>query len=131
VTDVLNGVDTEPLTGWVIVLAHGQTMIGKDVGGGLLKPVYGLTCAMQMVQRSPQEPPQLMTVRRAMPFLTFASIDEVCVQEDAIFVPCKLLSRSERRELARSIEACDRLMDAMRAQEAGIVLAPAGARLPG
>jgi hypothetical protein len=131
----VNGEDRGPLAGWEIVCAHGQTMIGRRwdtvlPGSRVLDPVYGLTCVMQLVQQSPRHQPQLMTARQAQPLLTFPSLKRVEIPADALCIPCEQLSREERRELAKSIDACEQLIGAMRAQEAGIVVAPAGTKLP-
>jgi hypothetical protein len=121
--------DTGPLAGWVIAIAHGQTLLGKRVPMRSLQPVYSLTCAMQFVQQNPRQPPQLMTARQVMPMLTFPSIQWVDVPADAILIEVESLSAKERRELAAGVEACDRLIQAMRAEESGLLLVPPGAKL--
>jgi hypothetical protein len=132
--EILNGADDGPLAGWVIAVAHGLTFVGKPLephaGAMTLRPVYGLHCLMQMVQPDPRRPPQLMTIRQVQPFLTYPSIRQVHLPTDAIVVPCESLSRDERRELMKSIAGCEELMGAMRAQEAGIMVAPANTKLP-
>lgn len=127
---ILNGADSAPLAGWAIVIAHGQTMIGKCAGVRSLSPVFALTCVMQMVQPDPRRPPQLMTVRQVTPLLTFPTVREIDVPSGAIVVPIEQLSRQERVELARSVDSCEQLILAMRAQESGISIAPAGTKLP-
>jgi hypothetical protein len=126
VTDIVNGADHAPLAGWSIVVAHGLTMLGR-LNGSRLQPAYGLTCVMQMVQTDPRQRPQLMTVRQVMPLLTYPSIRSVDVIAAALVIPVEQLSTAERRDLAKSVEACDQLIAGMRAQEAGVVLAPASA----
>lgn len=132
---ILNGADTGPLAGWSIVCVQGHTLIGKfDIGrfDGIqhLDPAFALTCVMQMVQPDPRQAPQLMTMRQVTPFLTFPSIRTIDVPLDAIVIPIETLSRKERVELARSVDSCEQLIMAMRAQESGITVAPAGAKLP-
>jgi hypothetical protein len=125
-SDLANGPDRGPLAGWSIVIAHGQTMLGR-LRSRALAPVYGLTCVMQMVQQDPRQRPQLMTIRQVMPMLTYPSVREVQITGDALIIPVEQLSSAERRDLAKSVEACDQLIAGMRAQEAGVVLAPASA----
>jgi hypothetical protein len=136
-TDILNGADTGPLAGWSIVCVQGHTLIGKHAFYDInqrtiarIDPGFALTCVMQMVQPDPRQAPQLMTMRQVMPFLTFPSIREINVPLDAIVIPIETLSRKERVELARSVDSCEQLIMAMRAQESGITVAPAGAKLP-
>jgi len=127
--DILNGKDEGPLAGWVIACVHGQTMLGLS-HPGYIEPAYGLVCLMQMVQPDPRQPPQLMTMRNVTPLLTYPHLRRADLPEDALVFKCELLSKQERKDLARSVEACEQLIGAMRAQESGITLAPPGAKLP-
>jgi hypothetical protein len=133
VSDLLNGADTGPLAGWSIVCVQGYTLIGKvsslEMHEATLDPAFALTCVMQMVQPDPRQAPQLMTMRQVTPFLTFPSIRSIEIPLGAIIVPIETLSRKERVELARSVDSCEQLIMAMRAQESGITVAPAGAKL--
>ena len=129
-SDLLNGADTGPLAGWSIVCVQGYTLIGKVSSLDWLDPAFALTCVMQMVQPDPRQAPQLMTMRQVTPFLTFPSIRSIEIPLGAIIVPIETLSRKERVELARSVDSCEQLIMAMRAQESGITVAPAGAKLP-
>ena len=129
-TDNFNGADTGPLAGWSIVCVQGHTLIGKFSDLSRLEPAFALTCVMQMVQPDPRQAPQLMTMRQVTPFLTFPSIRSIDIPFGAIIVPIETLSRKERVELARSVDSCEQLILAMRAQESGISIAPAGTKLP-
>lgn len=130
--ELLNGEDKGPLAGWVIVIAHGKTFLGKwSESEPRLSPAYELVTVMQMVQPDPRQAPQLMTIRQATPVLTFPSLRSVpCAIGTTIVFQIAELSSKERRELAASVEACEQLMGAMRAQESGLVLPPPGAKLP-
>lgn len=138
---------------WVIVIAHGKSFIGREVPVDTardilgvdpatlkptvightwtkepgLSPVYELVTGMQMVQRSPREPPQMMTVRQCLPVLTFASVRSIAVA--GIRIPVASLSADEQKAIAQSVDGCEQLMVAMRAAESGIVLAPPGSRV--
>ena len=112
---------------WCIVIANGLTMLGRPKDARTLEPVYTLECLMQMVQRDPRQPPQLMTARSVKPLLTFASLRTVTIPPMSTVIPCSDLSTSERRELAGAVDACEQIRAAMRAQESGLVLAPADA----
>jgi len=135
VTEILNGADTSPLTGWVIAIAHGKTLVGLPTSDPesrpplKLLPVYELIAMMQLVQSRPDQPPQLMTMRQCFPLLTFPSIRVVTVPDNAIVIEVEMLSRQERRELGKAVEGCEHMIGAMRAHDAGIVLAPPGARV--
>jgi hypothetical protein len=129
--ELLNGQDTGPLAGWCIYIAQGKVLLGKPADVGLsVTPVYELVAMMQMVQRTPQERPQLMTMRQCVPLLTFPSLREISAPQGAIVIHVEALSKKERRELLASVEACEQLIAAMRAQDSGLLLMPPGAKLP-
>jgi hypothetical protein len=118
---------------WVIVIAHGKSFIGREgIGGTItgapLSPVYELVTGMQMMQRSPREPPQMVTVRQCLPVMTFASITSLGLFE-GIRIRVESLSDDERKSLAQSVAGCEELVKAMRAAESGILLAPPGTRV--
>ncbi len=131
----MNGVESGPLAGWVIAISQGKTFVGRpelvtDAGYlVVLSPAYELLTMMQMVQQDPRRPPQMMTLRQVMPLLTYPSLKRVEVRQ-AVVIHVSELSSKERRELAQSVEACEQLMGAMRAQESGLVLPPPGTKLP-
>jgi hypothetical protein len=127
-TEIINGADNAPLTGWVIALVHGRTLIGRPKDRDL-DPVYELQALMQFVQPRPDQPPQLMTMRQVLPLLTYASLRRISLPADAVLIQVASLSKQERRELAKSVEACEQMIGAMRAQESGIVLPPPGSRV--
>jgi hypothetical protein len=116
------------LDGWIIIVSDGITLLGHP-RGEWLEPVYELQCVMQLVQPDPRAPPQLMTMRNVKPVLTFPSVRRVAMPIGGVRVMLDQLSSKERTELERGVRACDELMAQMRAQESGIVLAPAGARI--
>jgi hypothetical protein len=130
VVELLNGSGDGPLAGWVIVIAHGVTLIGRPAGVHDLSPVYQLECGMQVVQPDPIQRPQLMTARRVVPVLTFPTITILSVPPDAIVVSVDTLSTKSRKQLAKSIASCDALIVAMRAEDADISVVPAGMRIP-
>jgi hypothetical protein len=117
---LLNGVDTGPLADWVIVCAHGRTLIGReDERVGDLSPVYEL---FTQIVPSPQG---LACVRNVTPLLTLSSIQGVAIPADAIVIRVADLSRDERKSLAQCVAQCEELVRSMRAAEVGVVLAPA------
>jgi hypothetical protein len=125
-----NDLDTGPLAGWVIIIAQGKTLLGRlSTTDATMTPVYELITMMQMVQQDPRQPPQLMTMRQVQPLLTFPGLKSIPSPASGILIPIASLSSKERRELAKSVEACEQLMGAMRAQESGLVLPPPGSRV--
>ena len=118
------------LAGWWIVFAHGRTLVGKLVSSstsydGRLEPVYELAAAMV-----PTPNGQMALMRQASPVCTFASVRGVDLPPGLVSIPVDSLDSSERRALAQCVAGAEQLVQAMRAQASGIVIAPANTRLP-
>lgn len=69
-------------------------------------------------------------MRQVSPLLTFASITRISLPHGGVLIHCTELSVSERRALAAGVAKAEELCQAMRAEESGLVIAPAGTRLP-
>lgn len=115
------------LEGWVIIIGDTRNWIGKPSDDRLM-PAYELVAMMQPVPGRGNDPPQIGVARYAMPVLTFASIRSIPMPE-GVRIEVDEMSDADRRELGRAISACEELVKGMRAQGAGIVLAPPGSRV--
>lgn len=115
------------LGGWVIVLAAGRTFVGqrKQVDGLRLSPVYEL--GRQLVQ-GPQG--QMAIGGMCTPVLLFGGIDALDFPADSIVIPFTSLSEEERAATMTQIASAEKMRDAMRAANVGIVSAGPGVKLP-
>jgi hypothetical protein len=120
-----NGVALDGLDGWVIAVVHGITVVGRHVAGSdALEPVYSFVSAMM------PNPQGMQIARHVQPLLSYPSLHRIDLPPGAPVWPVALLSRGERSQLAGLVHACEQLCTAMAAAEAGVVLAPAGVKLP-
>ena len=123
--EILNGGrDKGALDGWIVVVAHGLTLIGKPQDGRRLGPVYEIKPQLQ------QSPQGLAFAHLVLPFLLLADVRSVAIPEGAILVECSDLGHEMQKTLSRAILGADEMVRAMRAQASGIALAPAGTKLP-
>lgn len=145
-----NGVDVDPFADWHLVLAAGGAFVGKLVLGKVLDPAYQLSCGMQMMPapcmrcRGAGGSPltgackacggrgvdasggsQLMVQRSAQPILTFHSWTSLTLPSECICKPIRELSARERSNLIETITKCEKIVESMRADDAGVTLAPA------
>ncbi len=120
-SELLNGAGkVEPLAGWVIVLAAGRSLLGKE-DGPYLSPVYELQARMQ-------EGPQGVAIGHVvMPLLLLSSIRKLDVSTAPITIKVDDLSPTERKSLAGAVLRCDDMLRAMRLADSGLVAVPAGA----
>ena len=113
-----SGRDDGPLSGWVICQAHGVTLIGRGVGAALA-PVYELRPIMG----------QQGFGHMALP-VWLLGIREFAIPPGAIVERIESFSRPQREHLAVAVERAEQLQAQMSAAESGIVIAPAGTKLP-
>jgi hypothetical protein len=127
--------DHSTLRDWWILILGGRTMIGRNgsrVGGWrpkMLGPVYDLNSGIQLVQQ-PTGQAGIARPCIATPVLGLLSIEEIEVPDSAILISCAMRSVEDRKLLAKAIQIADEITSSLRAEASGIVLAPAGAKLP-
>jgi hypothetical protein len=119
-----NGIDTGPLAGWAIALVEGTRLIGRLCHEPeRLEPVYELHLGIGLT------PQGVLRQRQVFPLLTFASIQGWVLRSPPVLL-VEHLSLQERRELANAVSQCEAIVKAMRADEAGVVLATDMPKMP-
>ena len=103
--------DDVPLEGWAIVQAHGLTLIGK-LQGESLSPVYELK--PQMGQQG---------VGHLVVPVWLLGIREAALPVGCLVERCENFSPMLRRHLNKAVEEAERMVELMRAHDAGIVIA--------
>ncbi len=111
-----------------LVLAHGRVLIGRDAAGVLHDPAE-LHGAVQVHPTGPGSA-DVRVARVVQPIEGLVSI--VRLEVEGPRIPLADLSRDEQRDIERHYDACQEMLGALRAQQAGIVLPrlvlPDGAR---
>lgn len=119
------------LSGWVIAICGGRAFIGCHVErhvGGALFPVFDLQAGVAL-QQGPQGP-VLSRPCMAAPVLGLASVLQIVYPKDAIIIPLEELSAADRAALSQAVDMGTQIQQQMRAAESGVLIAPAGTKLP-
>ena len=74
-------------------------------------------------------PPQMAIARAVRPILTFASWNAIDIPAGSVVRPVSEFSPKERASMAQGVAGAEEMRKAMEADEAGIMLAPPGARI--
>jgi hypothetical protein len=120
--DDVNG--TGPLSGWVIAQVQGLTVIGcMTLGRDKLRPVFELKPQMQMGREGVQ-------IQHVAVPVWLLGVREMDLPHGAVVEPCENFGRGQRVALHRSVQMAEAMGAAIRAQDSGVVLAPAGS-IPG
>jgi hypothetical protein len=116
---------TADMAGWAVVQAHGLTLVGKVATDGLheLRPVYELKPQMQQTNGG------LAVAHVALP-VWLLGVDALTLPLDAIVVTCERLTRPQRAHLRAAVELAEQIQRQSRAEASGLVVAPAGTKLP-
>lgn len=102
---------------WVIVRDNGLWLVGKrDILGPVLTPVFELRCNAQQTPDG-----GVMLTYNAVPMLLLASLDTWRLSESANVWP--LRGASMEKQIREAIERGQGMVQAMRVQQAGLVLA--------
>jgi hypothetical protein len=112
------------LTGWIIAIVGGRAFIGRQRGEEL-SPVYDLQSGIQF---GPQG--QVARPCMAVPVLGLGSIRKLPMPPGTIVIPCVDLSREDQRALLGAIAMGEEIQSKMTAVDTGIIVAPAGTKLP-
>jgi len=124
------------LEGYVITNIGGGWMIGrlkmeeKDLPHGkairrYLDPVYEVQ--VQYIQ-DPRGNVGMQCV--AMPILGSPNFRSIDLPPTAVFLKCEDMSQKEKERWSQAIQVAEDFVKQLKTAEAGIVLAPAGAKLP-
>ena len=121
-----NGRDHADLAGWSIFQAAGGPYLGEHaLFGGVPTAHYSLQIQMQ------QRPDgQLVVLYSVWPILMLSSIRAVTLPDDSPCIPLDTLDAEDRARIVSAVAQCEAMIANMAASKAGIVLAPAGTRLP-
>lgn len=110
----------DPLHDWTIYRTHGHDYLGHS------RVAYFELVALAV--QSPRGPALVHQVRPILcPLASVKSLRLSCEFEAVRFAE---LDPSERKQLLAGIEACEAAMRAQHAAQAGVLVAPAGAKLP-
>ncbi len=137
-----NGANTEPLSGWAIVLAGGTRFVGRcerPAAKEILKAVLGddgepIAADLRPETLSPfyaldvnitpgEQRGQIRVNYMCTPLLMFASLESIDVPEGAIVIPCERLSHGERRRLNKAVREAEDAIQVIRAADAGVLTA--------
>jgi hypothetical protein len=118
----------DAIAGWVIWVVAGRSYIGKPLGPNRLEPVYELLSQTQVGPGTEPGSGKVVISRIVLPFLAMPSIRGIDYVADKIVVQVDALSGKEKDDLATSVADVREMLNALRAQDAGIVLSSA---LPG
>lgn len=122
---------TDPTTiaNWLLVFNGGQLLLGPKVdtpevcsASYRLSPVYEIQVTAQVARDGRSR----TLVRLVLP-VAMSNIPYINLPESYAWTRVGDLPASTQRELAEGVDQAEKLREQMRAQEAGIVIAPAGA----
>jgi hypothetical protein len=130
---VSNGQMPDDSHRWAIAIVHGLTLVGRlterlgadRTGQWTMSPVYSLQPQMGQDGRG-----GLQIGHVAVPLCLLASWTEIVLPDGCIVKDLHELSATERRAIMGAVAQAAKLAESMRAAQAGVVLAPAGAKLP-
>jgi hypothetical protein len=116
------------LDGWVLAWVGNMILIGAKDGmlgvAGRLRPVYEIKPVMRQTRQD------AAILHAVFPIALLSSLDSIDLPANCLVVQVDSLSHTERRSLAAGVEHAEAMVREMRAAEAGVILAPAGAKLP-
>ncbi len=103
---------------WSIVMAAGKTFVGK-LDDYVLSPAYELQAGMV-----PAPNGQIARMMLVTPVMGFASLTKLPIPaQGALVYRVASLSRQEQGDLAKAVANAENIVQAMRAQQSGLVLA--------
>jgi hypothetical protein len=114
--DIVNGKNDGALAGWAIVSVGAVTLIGKQILGGTLEPVYELKAALVQTPNGPG------IAHQCFP-LWLLDVRHVTVPNGALVVPVESLSRDARKRLANAVRGAEEFQQGIRVADSGISLA--------
>ena len=121
----------EDIADWQIVFEGGYALLGRLKHGGM-SPVYHLEGALN-VSGDPSSPgrARVQSLMRCSPVLGMVSITFLLVSPHSPAIDVRSLSREEQLRVHQAVRQCDEIVQQLRAQQAGILVAssmPKGGR---